>query len=101
MQSTNRVFDDIARVAGGAVGILAGIREEMEARIRQRVELMLDGMNLVSRDEFEAVKEMAALARAENERLAKRISALESGKPTTAAKTRRKPPARGRPRKEG
>ena len=87
MQTTNRVFDDIARLTGGAVGILAGVREEIEARVRQRVEVMLDGMNLVSRDEFEAVKEMAALARAENERLEKRIAALETAKP--AAKQRK------------
>ena len=81
MQTTNRVFDDIARLTGGAVGILSGVREEIEARVRQRVEVMLDGMNLVGRDEFEAVKEMAALARAENERLEKRIAALEPAKP--------------------
>ena len=95
MQTTNRVFDDIARLTGGAVGILAGVREEIEARVRQRVETMLDGMNLVSRDEFEAVKEMAALARTENDRLAKRVAALE--KP--AAKPRKTSPRK--PAKKG
>lgn len=99
MQTTNRVFDDIARLTGGAVGILSGVREEIEARVRQRVEVMLDGMNLVSRDEFEAVKEMAALARAENERLEKRIAALEAAKP--AAKPRKTKTVRRKAEKGG
>ena len=99
MQTTNRVFDDIARLTGGAVGILSGVREEIEARVRQRVEVMLDGMNLVGRDEFEAVKEMAALARAENERLEKRIAALEPAKP--AAKPRKTKTVRRKAEKAG
>ncbi len=99
MQTTNRVFDDFARFAGGAVGVLAGMKDEVEARIRQRVEEILDGMNLVNRDEFDAVKEMAALARSENDRLARRIVALEMlvGE---AKKQPRKPRKKLEPRKD-
>ena len=74
MQSQNRFFDDIARVAGGAVGALSGVRGEIEARVRDRLERVLAGMDLVSREEFEAVK---AKARAEQEELLRRIAALE------------------------
>jgi BMFP domain-containing protein YqiC len=77
MQSQNRFFDDIARVAGGAVGALSGVRGEIEARVRDRLERVLAGMDLVSREEFEAVKAMAAKARAEQEELLRRIAALE------------------------
>ncbi len=79
MQTDNRMLDDLAKVASSAVGVLAGVREEVEARLRQQFERVLDGMELVSRDEFEAVKAMAAEARAENERLAKRLAVLEAG----------------------
>jgi BMFP domain-containing protein YqiC len=78
MQSQNRIFDDIARVAGGAVGALSGVRDEIEARLRDQLERVLAGMDLVSREEFEAVKAMAAKAREEQERLLLRIEALES-----------------------
>ncbi len=78
MQTTNRLLDDLARVAGGAAGVVAGVRDEIEARLRQHLERVLDGMELVSRDEFEAVRAMAAEARADNERLEKRLAALEA-----------------------
>ena len=78
MQSQNRIFDDIARGAGGAVGALSGVRDEIEARLRDQLERVLAGMDLVSREEFEAVKAMAAKAREEQERLLLRIEALES-----------------------
>ena len=77
MQSKNRIFDDAARMAGGALGTLAGMRREIEALVRQQLANFLDGMELVSREEFEAVKAMAAKAREENEALAKRLDALE------------------------
>ena len=86
MQTENRMLDDLARVAAGAVSVLAGVREEVEARMRQRFERVLDGMELVSRDEFEAVKAMAAEARAENARLSKRLAALEAAAGGTAPK---------------
>src|SRR5690349_25159059 len=77
MQSQNRIFDDIARVAAGAVGAISGVRDEIEARLRDQLERVLAGMDLVSREEFEAVKAMAAKAREEQEVLLRRIDALE------------------------
>jgi BMFP domain-containing protein YqiC len=78
MQSQNRFFDDLARVAAGAIGTLSGVRSEIETRIREQLERVLAGMDLVSREEFEAVKAMAAKARSEQEDLQKRLAGLES-----------------------
>lgn len=77
MQSQNRLFEDIAKLATGAAGTLAGVGREMEASMRQALDRMVGGMDLVSRDEFEAVKAMAATARAEAEALKARLDALE------------------------
>jgi BMFP domain-containing protein YqiC len=78
MQSQNRFFDDMARVASGAMGALSGVRGEIEARVRDQLERVLAGMDLVSREEFEAVKAMAAKAREEQEALARRFEVLEA-----------------------
>ena len=78
MQSQNRFFDDIARVAAGAAGAITGVRGEIEARFRDQLERVLAGMDLVSREEFEAVKAMAAKAREEQEDLLRRVEALEA-----------------------
>ncbi|HTV90232.1 MAG TPA: accessory factor UbiK family protein [Stellaceae bacterium] len=78
MQSQNRFFDDVTRVASGAVGALTGVRGEIEARFRDQLERVLAGMDLVSREEFEAAKAMAAKARDEQEVLTRRIEALEA-----------------------
>lgn len=78
MQSQNRFFDDVARVAAGAAGAISGVRGEIEARLRDQLERVLAGMDLVSREEFEAVKAMAAKAREEQELLLQRIAALEA-----------------------
>lgn len=100
MQTQNRLFDDLARVAGGALGALTGVRDEIEGIIRHRLERTLAEMDLVTRDEFEAVKAMAAEARAENEHLAARIAELEEALKRRAAgapsstQTRRKPGTR-------
>ena len=77
MQSQNRFFDDLARVAAGAMGTLSGVRSEVETRIREQLERVLAGMDLVSRDEFEAVKAMAAKARSEQEDLQTQLARLE------------------------
>ena len=77
MQSQNRFFDDMARVAAGAMGALSGVRGEIEARFRDQLERILAGMDLVSREEFDAVKAMAAKAREEQEVLLQRIAELE------------------------
>jgi BMFP domain-containing protein YqiC len=78
MQSQGRFFDDLARVAAGAAGALSGMRGEVEARLRDQLERVLAGMDLVSREEFEAVKTMAARAREEQETLLRRVEALEA-----------------------
>jgi BMFP domain-containing protein YqiC len=78
MQSQSRFFDDLARVATGAMSTLSGVRGEVESRLREQLERVLAGMDLVSREEFEAVKAMAAKARAEQEDMQKRITELES-----------------------
>jgi len=78
MQSQNRFFDDVARVAAGAAEALSGVRGEIGARLRDQLERVLAGMDLVSRDEFEAVKAMAAKAREEQEALLRRVAALEA-----------------------
>ena len=77
MQTENRLFDDFARMASGALSTLSGLREEIETRVRERFERMLTEFDLVTREEFEAVREMAAKARAEQEQLAARLTALE------------------------
>jgi BMFP domain-containing protein YqiC len=93
MQSQNRLFDDFARLAAGAVGALSGVRSEVEARLREQVERLLSGMDLVSRDEFEAVKAMAAKARSEQEELAVRLAALEARLAPSTAPEASEPPA--------
>ena len=86
MQSPNRIFDDLARVANGAVAVATGMRQEIEALVRQQFERFLTDRDRVSREEFEAVRLMAEKARAENEALAARLTALETGaKPAAKA----------------
>lgn len=77
MQTSNRFTDDFARVASGALGTLTGARSEIETFLHQQMERLLAGMDLVRREEFDAVKAMAAKARTEQERLADRVVALE------------------------
>jgi hypothetical protein len=103
MQSQNRFFDDLSKMATGAMGTLAGMRREMEAAMRQRIEEFIGGLDLVKRDEFDAVKAMAAKAREENEALKARIAQLEAAaapraraapEPSTARKPTAKKPAK-------
>ena len=77
MQTENRLLDDLARMANGALNTLSGVREEVESRVRERVERMLADMDMVPRDEFEAVKAMAQTARTEQEELAAKVADLE------------------------
>jgi hypothetical protein len=77
MQTDNRLLDDLARMANGALNTLSSVREEIESRVRERVERMLADMDMVPREEFEAVKAMAQAARTEQEDLAARLAALE------------------------
>lgn len=78
MQSNNRLLDDIARIASGAVGAAAGVRTEIEALIKDRLQRVLSESDLVPREEFEVVKAMATKARMEQEAMAERIARLES-----------------------
>jgi BMFP domain-containing protein YqiC len=90
MQSENRFFDDLTKLVNGAAGTLAGMGREAEAATREKAKEWIGGLDFVSRDEFEAVKEMAAAARDEADALKARLDALE-GKP--APKRTAKPKA--------
>ena len=86
MQTENRLFDDLARVANGAFSTLSSVREEIETRVRERVERLLTDMDLVPREEFEAVKAMAQKARMEQEALQARVERLEQRLEATLAR---------------
>lgn len=77
-QTSNRLLDDLARLMSDAAGVAQGLRGEMQGVMRAQGERFLRDMDLVQREEFEAVKAMAAKAREENERLEARIAALEA-----------------------
>lgn len=116
MQTQNRFLDDLARVTSGAMGVAAGVRGEIEARVREQLERVLSQMDLVPREEFEVVKAMAAKARAEQEVMSERVAQLEAllaenapaaasaraSKPASAKKPRpkAKTSARSRPKSE-
>jgi BMFP domain-containing protein YqiC len=76
MQTRNPFIDDLAKVASGAMGALSGVKDEMTSRMRDQIAKILDGMDIPRRNEFDAVKAMAAKAREENEELKKQIEAL-------------------------
>ncbi len=78
MQTDNRLFDDFARMAGGALNALTGIKTEIEALMRQQMEHFLGNMNLVTREEFDVMQSMLANARNEQETLAARLAVLEA-----------------------
>jgi Uncharacterized protein conserved in bacteria len=78
MQTQNPFFDDLARVAGGALGALSGLKAEVEALVRQQFERIMAGADMVPRDEFEAVRALAIKARTEQEDLEARVAALEA-----------------------
>ena len=97
MQSENRLFDDFVKMMNGAAGTLAGMSREAESAMKERVREWVAGLDFVSRDEFEAVKAMAAAARDENEILKSRIAALEAKVAGPAAGTKRSVKAKGAP----
>lgn len=96
MQSQNRFFDDLSKVLNGLAGTVAGVGREAEAGARERAKEWVGGMDFVSREEFEAVKEMASKARAEADVMKKRLDALEKSAPKTTARpaAAKKPAAR-------
>ncbi len=77
-QTSSRLFDDLSRLMTDAAGLADGARREAQTFAKSQLERMMAGMDLVSREEFEAVREMAARAREENDKLAARIAALET-----------------------
>jgi BMFP domain-containing protein YqiC len=88
MQSENRLFDDFVKVMNGAAGTLAGMGREAENAFRDRMRDWVGGLDMVSREEFEAMKAIAVAAREESAALKSRVEALEAA---AAAKPKRKP----------
>jgi BMFP domain-containing protein YqiC len=78
MQSENRLFDDFVKVMNGAAGTLAGMTREAEGAFRERMREWVGGLDMVSREEFEAVKAIAVAGREENQALKARIETLEA-----------------------
>ena len=78
MQSENRMFDDLVKLVNGAAGTLAGVGREAQSGARERAREWVGGLDFVSRDEFEAVKAMAAAARDEADALRARLDAIEA-----------------------
>ena len=97
MQTQNRLFDDLARVAGGAFGALAGLRNEIEEMVKQRLERLLADLDHVPREEFDAVRAMAEKARTEQEALMTRVAALEAALEAALAEAQ-KPRAKAKPK---
>lgn len=93
MQTDNRVLDSLARLLTDAAGAAKSLRAEVETMVKQRLDRVASDLDLVPREEFEAVKAMAAKARAENERLAARVGALEA---KLGVKSKAKTPKRSR-----
>jgi len=92
MQSQNRLFDDFVKVMNGAAGTIAGMTREAQAAMQDRMREWIGGLDLVSREEFEAVKAIAVAAREESAALKSRLDALEGAAPAAAAKPSRKKP---------
>jgi len=97
MQSENRLFDDFVKMVNGMAGTMAGMGREAESSMREKMREWMAGADFVSRDEFEAVKAMAAAARDENEILKSRIAALEAKVAGPAAGTKRSPKPKSSP----
>lgn len=76
--TANRLLDDLAKLATEAAGAAQGLRRDAETTVRSGLERMLRDMNLVTREEFDAVRDMAILAREQNDKLEARIAALEA-----------------------
>lgn len=78
VSTSNRILDDIARLATDAAGAAQGVRREVETVVKTQIERLLRDLDVVTREEFEAVREMALLAREENDKLAARLATLEA-----------------------
>ena len=97
MQSQNKLFDDFVKVMNGAAGTIAGMTREAQAAMQDRAREWIGGLDMVSREEFEAVKAIAIAAREESAALKSRLDALEGAGPAAAARPSRKkaPPGAG------
>ena len=84
MQTDNPFIDDLAKLATGAAGTLNGVKQEIEAAVKARVERLASEMDLVPREEFEVIREMAILAREENDALKARLDAMDTPKKAKA-----------------
>lgn len=93
MQSEKRIFDDLAKVLNGVAGTVAGMGREAEAGMRERAREWAAGLDLVTREEFDAVKQMAANARSEADLLSKRVASLEAMLGEKAAGSRKPKPS--------
>jgi len=91
MQSQNRIFDDFVKVMNGAAGTLAGMTREAQTAFQERMRDWVGGLDMVSREEFDAVKAMAAAARDESQALRARVEALEAAAAGAAAKPAARP----------
>src|SRR6476469_935218 len=95
LQSENKMFDDLVKMVNGFAGTMAGMGREAESSAREKMREWMAGADFVGRDEFEAVKAMAAAARDENEALKARIAALEAKAGGPAAPKRSPKPKPG------
>jgi BMFP domain-containing protein YqiC len=104
-QTSNRIFDEMARLMSDAASVATGVKREAETAFKSQIERFVADMDLVKREDFDVVREMASKARAENEALKKRVAALEnklggaSGEPTAAVKPKRTSAPRTKPAK--
>lgn len=89
MQTSNKLFDDLTRVANGAVSTLVGMKQEIDGLVRQRIDRLIADLDLVSREELEAVRATAVNARSEQERLEQRVTELEARLAATATGARK------------
>jgi len=99
MQTENRVFDSIARAFTNAAGAASAFRDEIEVMIKGRIERLVADMDLVTREDFEAAKAMAAKARSENSKLAARVAELEAKLGVVQKETTRQKQPKARPAK--
>ncbi len=91
-QTRSRFFDDLSKLMTDAAGLAEGARREVDTALRSQLERLLAGMDVGSREEFEAAREMAARARTENESLRERVAALEAKLDSLSTQSERSPP---------
>lgn len=96
----SRLIDDVTRLANDAAAALGGVRGEIETIVKSRIERVLAELDLVRRDEFETVRQMAALAREEQESLAARLAALEAKLAAAEAEPKPEPKKKPAPKAE-